>query len=130
MAPDTGHDNDSGPPIPTYDEAIAGGTWQHSDRSTLDDDAEGQSLLTSRTPRPYQHSGQNGGGRRQRGYRPPTVETDDEDSLLGSDSDTDREADHVRREMQEMEIDDSETRGMRNRSSWGKRIGLSLPQWR
>lgn len=132
MAPDNGHDHDSGPPIPTYDEAIAGGSWQHSDRSPLDGDAEGQSLLTSRTPRPYQHSGstQNGGGRRPRGYQPPTAETDDEDSLLGSDSDTDREADHVRREMQEMEIDDSDTRGMRNRSSWGKRIGLSLPQWR
>ncbi|KAK1836338.1 hypothetical protein QBC39DRAFT_387846 [Podospora conica] len=132
MAPDNGHPNDSGPPIPTYDEAIAGGTWQHSDRSPLDENAEGQSLLTSRTPRPYQHSDSalNGGSRRQRGYRAPTVETDDEDSLLGSDSDTDREADHVRREMQEMEIDDSDTRGMRNRSSWGKRIGLSLPQWR
>ena len=127
------------PPIPTYDEAIqAGGSrsafdgdWQRNDfpHSPIDDsrseNAEGQSLLTSRHP----NTSQNGrNGRRPGGYRPPTVETDDEDSW-GSDSDSDGEADQVRREMQEMEIDDPADR---SRNSWGKRMGfnLALPQWR
>jgi len=139
MAPTSDHRYDPAPPIPSYDEAIAGGSWQPRSNdyphSPIDDDTttEGQSLLTSRHPfssasPSTQH------GRRPAGYRPPTVETDDEDSLLSSDSDTDSDAEteHVRREMQEMDIDDSEVRGARGRSSWGKRIGfsLSLPQWK
>ncbi|KAK0643826.1 hypothetical protein B0T16DRAFT_430271 [Cercophora newfieldiana] len=132
MAPGSDDRYDLNPPIPTYDEAIAGGSWQRQDQphSPIGDAAEGQSLLNNRHHLP---SANNGGGRRPRGYRPPTVETDDEDSLLGSDSDSDSdsEAEHVQREMQEMDIDDSETRGgLRGRSSWGKRIGFSLPQWR
>ncbi|KAK5654491.1 hypothetical protein OQA88_7119 [Cercophora sp. LCS_1] len=134
MAPDSRYD--PAPPIPTYDEAIAGGTWQQSrddyPHSPIDNPHnEGQSLLNS-------HSSQNArapGRQRPGGYRAPTVETDDEDSLLSSDSDSDSdaEAEHVRREMHEMDIDDSEVLGARGgRSSWGKRIGfsLSLPQWR
>jgi len=127
MAPDSDQGHDPNPPIPTYDEAIAGGSWQGHDQphSPIGDTTEGQSLLNTR------HQNSRSSGRRPGGYRPPTVETDDEDSLLGSDSDSDSEAGHVRREMQEMDIDDSEVRGgMRNRSSWGKRIGFSLPQWR
>ncbi|KAK4189451.1 hypothetical protein QBC35DRAFT_530843 [Podospora australis] len=129
------------PPIPTYEEAVAGGSsdWQQRDlpRSPIDDSGatEGHSLLNSRHP--YDSStptpSQNARGRRPAGYRAPTVETDDESNLFSSDdsdSDSDSETNHVRREMQEMEIDDSHVAG--NRSSWGKRIGLSLslPQWR
>ncbi|KAK0637024.1 hypothetical protein B0T17DRAFT_97007 [Bombardia bombarda] len=129
------------PPIPSYDEAVAGGSstdWQRHELSPspspLDDDArpgetEGQSLLNPQTPSEYTTSNRNARGlRRPRGgYRPPTVETDNE-SGLDSDSDSDSEADHVRREMQELEIEDPNDRS-RN-LSWGKRIGFSLPQWR
>ncbi|AEO60972.1 hypothetical protein MYCTH_97974 [Thermothelomyces thermophilus ATCC 42464] len=144
MAPNHDQRYDPVPPIPTYEEAIASGSAWHRDvaespvdhaRHTTEAEAEGQSLLTnsrhafeSTTPnQPPAH------GRRPRGYRPPTVETDDESSLFSSSSDSDsddeREADQVRREMQELEIDDSDVHG-RNQSSWGKRIGLSLPPWR
>ncbi|KAK4125764.1 Zn-dependent exopeptidase [Parathielavia appendiculata] len=134
------------PPIPTYDEAVAGGSAWHHDiahspievsRPITEAEAEGQSLLTN--PRhAFESSNTNSQhprGRAPRGYRPPTVETDDESNLFSSDADSDsddeREADQVRREMQELEIDDSNASG-RSRSSWGKRIGLSLslPQWR
>lgn len=145
MAPDQDQRYDSVPPIPTYDEAVAGGSAWHHDvaDSPIDDprhptteaEAEGQSLLTS-SRHAFESSSHNPHpprGRRPRGYRPPTVETDDESNLFSSDSDSDsddeREAAQVRREMQEMEIDDSDVLG-RNRSSWGKRIALSLPQWR
>lgn len=146
MAPTQDHRYEHVPPIPTYDEAIAGGSAWHPDgaNSPIDDPrhsteaaAEGQSLLTgsrhafeSSTP-----NSQPPRGRRPRGYRPPTVETDDETNIFSSDSDSDsdeeRETAQVRREMQELEIDDSDVHG-RNRSSWGKRIGLSLslPQWK
>ncbi|KAL2022831.1 hypothetical protein VTK56DRAFT_4362 [Thermocarpiscus australiensis] len=147
MAPSKDQRYDPVPPIPTYDEAVAGGSsaWpsQHVAHSPVDGsratNAEGESLLNSRnafesvTPNPQQAR-----GRRPRGYRPPTVETDDESGLLGSDdsdsnsdSDSEGEADQVRREMQELEIDDTNI-DSRNQSSWGKRIGLSLslPQWR
>ncbi|KAL2121091.1 hypothetical protein VTJ04DRAFT_5118 [Mycothermus thermophilus] len=131
---------DPDPPIPTYEEAIAAGSAYHREYDLRNDasqgENEGQSLLTSRSHHdPSSSSSQNPPrGRRPRGYRPPTVETDDESSLLSSsdsdDSDTEREAAQVRREMQEMEIDDSEVH-RRARSSWGKRIGrFSLPQWR
>ncbi|KAK4251312.1 hypothetical protein C7999DRAFT_10881 [Corynascus novoguineensis] len=144
MAPNQDQLYDSVPPIPTYDEAVASGSaWHHDvaispvDHShhTTEAEAEGQSLLThsrhafESTSTNHSHAQ----GRRPRGYRPPTVETDDDSSLFSSDGDSDsddeREADQVRREMQELEIDDSDVHG-RNQSSWGKRIGLSLPQWR
>jgi hypothetical protein len=142
------------PPIPTYDEAVAGGSAWHHDvanspidgphdhRHTTEAEAEGQSLLTSNSRHAFESSSTSNShphhpttqqGRRPRGYRPPTVETDDESNLFSSDdsdSDSDAEAEHVRREMQELEIDDSDVHG-RGRSSWGKRIGfLALPQWR
>lgn len=144
MAPGSDQRYDPVPPIPTYDEAVAiGGSSSQNQQdyphSPIYDDprgaeAEGQSLLTSRhafeSPSPIQQPPR---GRRPRGYRPPTVETDDESDLFSSndDSDSDGETEHVRREMQELEIDDSDVNA-RNRSSWGKRIGLSLslPQWR
>jgi len=129
MALDTDQRYDADPPIPSYDEAVAGGSWQRRDQphSPIGDAAEGQSLLNNRHHLPSANN-----ARRPGGYRAPTVETDDEDSLLGSDTDTDPEdeAEQVRREMQEMDIDDSATRGGRGRSSWGKRIGFTLPQWR
>ncbi|GAB1319309.1 Glutamate carboxypeptidase [Madurella fahalii] len=145
MAPGSDQRYDPVPPIPTYDEAVGvGGSssdWhsqQSYPHSPVDDDprgteAEGQSLLTSRhafeSSTPIQQPPR---GRQPRGYRPPTVETDDESDLFSSDdSDSDGETEHVRREMQELEIDDSDV-DARNRSTWGKRIGLSLslPQWR
>lgn len=117
---------------PTYDEALASGSrrdysWGPS-RSSADnhdaDEAEQQSLLR-------QPESSAGPSRQPGGYRQPTVETDDESSLFGSDSelDGDEEAAQVRREMQEMEIEEpSRSRG----SVWGKRInlGFSLPKWK
>ncbi|KAL1835470.1 hypothetical protein VTJ49DRAFT_6670 [Mycothermus thermophilus] len=129
---------DPAPPIPTYEEAIAAGSAWHRDVDPRDHasatEAEGQSLLTGRHASDPSSSNPPR-GRRPRGYRPPTVETDDESDLFSSsdsetDSEDEREAAQVRREMQELEIDDSEVH-RRARLSWGKRIGLlSLPQWR
>ncbi|KAK3294437.1 uncharacterized protein B0H64DRAFT_188009 [Chaetomium fimeti] len=153
MAPTQEQRYDHVPPIPTYDEAVAGGSaWHHDvadspidqNQHTTEAEAEGQSLLTgssrhafeSSTPSHRQQQQPAQGGRRPRGYRAPTVETDDESNLFSSDADSDsdsddaREADQVRREMQELEIDDSDVHGRGGRSSWGKRIGLALPQWR
>ncbi|KAK4145974.1 uncharacterized protein C8A04DRAFT_10165 [Dichotomopilus funicola] len=143
------------PPIPTYDEAIAGGSSSHnnddaayySHHQQQPTESEHQSLLTTSSRHAFESPSSTSSpapssahapltGRRPRGYRAPTVETDDESSLFSSDddsdsdSDDDREAEQVRREMQELEIDDSDVRGRHNRSLWGKRIGLSLPQWR
>ncbi|KAI0126053.1 hypothetical protein BJ170DRAFT_657243 [Xylariales sp. AK1849] len=123
----------SAPPIPTYDEATHGSSsnadWQPP-RSPIDSrpnsEREAQSLLTSSQLRPSDR-------RIPAGYRPPHVETDDEDSQwsLASDDEDDPEDPHLRREMQELEIEDP-LNGSSSRSSslWHKRIGLSLPQWR
>ncbi|KAK4213448.1 hypothetical protein QBC37DRAFT_171724 [Rhypophila decipiens] len=119
------------PPIPTYDEAIAGGSsWHHLQeddraRSPIDDanreTREAQSLLNNNN-----NNQSNTSSSRPGGYRPPTVESeDDDDGWSSSDSDTD-EAEHVRREMQELEIEDPNDR---SQSSWGKRIGFSLNKW-
>lgn len=132
MAPKDDQQYDPLPPIPSYDEAIAGASRDPYDRpvpSPYDEHAnseyESDGLLNTRgtasainghslTARPQRRAG---------GYRAPTVETDDE----YSDSEGDVEEDHVRREMQELEIDD----GASTRSSiWAKRIPFSLPQWR
>src|SRR5689334_12570351 len=109
------------PVPPTYDEAVAGSS-RRDPRAWADErdaaEAEAQSLL------PHAESS-GSSSRRPNGYRAPTVETDDESSLFGSDSDDDddEEAAQVRREMQEMEIEEpSRSRG----SSWGKRIGFRL----
>ncbi|KAH0494476.1 hypothetical protein TgHK011_001093 [Trichoderma gracile] len=121
------------PVPPTYDEALAGSSsrgWTPSHtRDAIDErnatETESQSLL----PRAGDSSGHGpGSSRRPDGYRAPTVETDDEDSLWDSDSDAD-ETNQVRREMEELEIDEPSRAGG---SIWGKRIGfnLSLPAWR
>ncbi|KAK3938157.1 hypothetical protein QBC46DRAFT_390898 [Diplogelasinospora grovesii] len=148
MAPDKNDQRyDPVPPIPTYDEAVAAdssrsafdgsnrNSWQRSDtlHSPVDESqsVEGQSLLDTRRPFDSNASASTSRGRRPGGYRPPTVETDDEDDWDSSDTDSDGEAAHVRREMQELEVMDGEE-DSRNRSTWGKRIGfsLSLPQWK
>lgn len=128
MAPGGNEPYDPLPPIPTYDEATS--NRRSSFSSPYDDPSntqfESQGLLN-----PDRLSTAHGGPpasrplRRPGGYRPPTVETDDE----YTDSEQDGEEDHVRREMQELEIDDSDS----TRSSiWGKRMpfSLSLPRWK
>ncbi|KAH8895790.1 Zn-dependent exopeptidase [Thozetella sp. PMI_491] len=131
------------PPIPSYDEAIGGGSSRPAfdasspldDEDELDhldrhlDETEGRSLLNTRHPFDSTTTNSNPRARRPGGYRPPTVETDDEDSAWGSDSD-DAEAAHVRREMQELEIEDLESDRRSLSSLWGKRMRFSLPQWR
>lgn len=115
------------PVPPTYDEALAGSSrgWATHTRDAIDErnatETESQSLL----PRAGDSSQ---GSRRPDGYRAPTVETDDEDSVWDSDSDAD-ETNQVRREMEELEIEEP---GRTGGSIWGKRIGfnLSLPTWR
>ncbi|TDZ29897.1 putative glutamate carboxypeptidase [Colletotrichum spinosum] len=130
MPSDRDHRYETVPPIPSYDEALAThGPADPSDwnppRSPFDgrsqNETESQSLL--------HRNGVATSSRRPGGYRPPTVETDDEDSSWGSDDDGDETA-YVRREMQELEMGDPDDR---SRSSiWGKRIpfSLSLSRWR
>ncbi|KAK2614942.1 hypothetical protein N8I77_001730 [Diaporthe amygdali] len=104
----------------THYDRTAASPYDAHDDSDYDSDGlpntRGRSSTTNGTARSQRRPG---------GYRPPTVETDDEDS--GSDAGA--EDDLVRREMQELEIDD----GASTRSSlWSKRIpfSLSLPQWK
>lgn len=133
MAPKDDQQYDPLPPIPSYDEAIAGGSREPYDRPVpspydehADSEYEDDGLLNTRATASAINHGGSLTARPQRragGYRAPTVETDDE----YSDSESDTEEDHVRREMQELEIDD----GASTRSSlWAKRIPFSLPQWR
>ncbi|GAP82974.1 putative PA domain-containing protein [Rosellinia necatrix] len=125
------------PPIPSYDEATAGDAsssgshWPPSPSAIdtrPDHETEAQSLLSH--GRPLDQS-----RRAPAGYRPPHVETDDEASewsLDDDDSDAD-EAAQVRREMQELEIEDPLSDANARNSSWTKRIGLSrlsLPRWK
>lgn len=133
MAPKDDQLYDPAPPIPTYDEAIAEGSHQPIRRpstSPYDDPAnvqfESDRLLGNRDTSTAPNGNQSPTRplRRPGGYRPPTVESEDE----YSDSEADGEEDHVRREMQELEIDD----GASTRSSlWAKRMpfSLSLPRW-
>ncbi|KAK8097201.1 glutamate carboxypeptidase [Apiospora kogelbergensis] len=122
------------PPIPTYDEAVHSSTsnndWQPPPRSPADfrpdAETEAQSLLTSSA------------GQRPRvpaGYRPPHVETDDEESNWSLESDDDDDAPEdaqMRREMQELEVEDplNGSSASSNSSLWRKRINFSLPQWK
>ena len=118
------------PVPPTYDEALASGSRQGYDnwpppRSPIDerdaDETEQQSLLN-------RSNGASGSSRRPNGYRQPTVESDDSDidDLLESDTDDD-EAAQVRREIQEMDIEEPTS----SRSTlFGKPIGFSLPRWK
>lgn len=123
------------PPIPSYDEAVQGSSsrndWGPPPRSPIDDrpesEREAQSLLTtSRNPASER--------RTPTGYRPPHVEDADEDSewSLDSDDDDDPENAQVRREMQELEVEDPlNGTSSRPNSLWRKRIAaLSLPKWR
>ncbi|KAK7932165.1 glutamate synthase [Apiospora marii] len=122
------------PPIPTYDEAVhssaSNNDWQPPPRSPADyrpdAETEAQSLLTSSA------------GQRPRvpaGYRPPHVETDDEESNWSLESDDDDDAPEdaqMRREMQELEVEDplNGSHSSSNSSLWRKRINFSLPQWK
>ncbi|KAK8053208.1 hypothetical protein PG996_012509 [Apiospora saccharicola] len=122
------------PPIPTYDEAVhssgSNNDWQPPPRSPADyrpdAETEAQSLLTSSA------------GQRPRvpsGYRPPHVETDDEESnwsLESDDDDNAPEGAQMRREMQELEVEDplNGSHSSSNSSLWRKRINFSLPQWK
>ncbi|GAW21820.1 hypothetical protein ANO14919_113450 [Xylariales sp. No.14919] len=126
------------PPIPTYDEATAGDAssstspWppspSHAD-TRPDHETEAQSLLSH--TRPHDQS-----RRAPAGYRPPHVETDDEESDWSLDDDDDSDTDEaaqVRREMQELEIEDPLNDANSSTSSWTKRIGFSrfsLPRWK
>ncbi|KAG6005526.1 hypothetical protein E4U21_007852 [Claviceps maximensis] len=120
------------PVPPTYDEALATSSrrdhgWGQP-RSSIDegdaDQTEQQTLL-------FQAESAAGPSRSNRGYQPPTADSEDELSLLGSESDIgdDEEAFQIRREMHEMEIEEpSRPRG----SLWSKRIpfSLSMPKWK
>ncbi|KAI0485148.1 peptidase-like protein [Xylariaceae sp. FL0804] len=122
------------PPIPSYDEATGGNSstsrpdWPRASSpidSRPDHETEALSLLSSRSRQPPPP------GRVPHGYRPPYIESDDDGSqwsLADEDSDDDEGA-HVRREMQELEIEDP-LNGSGAASSWRKRIAFSLPQWR
>ncbi|KAI2629497.1 Zn-dependent exopeptidase [Xylaria nigripes] len=125
------------PPIPSYDEATAGDAssssrspWPPSPSpidTRPDHETEAQSLLPRN--RQLDQSRRTIGG-----YQAPRVDTDDEESewsLDDEDSDVD-EADQVRREMQELEIEDPLSSSASSSSSWTKRISLSrfsLPHW-
>ncbi|KAI1817978.1 Zn-dependent exopeptidase [Poronia punctata] len=126
------------PPIPSYDEATAGGAsssqWPPPPSpidSRPDHETEAQSLL-------YHAGRENPPRRAPAGYRPPRVETDDEESVWSlddEDDDDDSQVDgaQVRREMQELEVEDPLNDQGRSTSSWTKRIGFSrfsLPQWK
>ena len=90
-------------PIPTYEEAIASQPTSSQSRrgpEEISDDAERQGLLgerSERTPTPRRHN-----------YAPPTVESarPSIDSLDGLDRQSD---DGLRREMQQMEIEEPES---------------------
>ncbi|RYO99873.1 hypothetical protein DL764_006677 [Monosporascus ibericus] len=124
------------PPIPSYHEATRGASssradWQQPPRSPLDaraeHETEAQSLLNTSQPR-QQRNRQAPGG-----YRQPYVESDGEGSdwTLESDDDDD-DHEEVRREMQELEVEDPLNGSTTSRSSslWRKPISFSLPQWR
>ncbi|OAA65701.1 glutamate carboxypeptidase [Niveomyces insectorum RCEF 264] len=169
------------PPIPTYDEAVSGGSNGHGglmpSPSTFDPlspmgeafyapENENGSLLR----RPHRRNASTASDvaagadaaapnrlhvrSRAGGYRPPTVETDDEDStwsstdsdaghgghggrgdsMHGDDDDVATETAHVRREMMELEMEDpldrSNQHGWRGRPSiFGKGFSISLPTW-
>ncbi|KAI0171963.1 Zn-dependent exopeptidase [Hypoxylon sp. FL1284] len=123
------------PPIPSYDEATGGNSSSRPDwpppASPIDarpeHETEAESLLYSRTRQA--HSSRNAPS----GYRPPYVESDDEGSqwTLEDDSSDDDEDAQVRREMQELEVEDPlDGSSSRSSASWRKRIASSLPQWK
>ncbi|KAH9886900.1 peptidase-like protein [Xylariomycetidae sp. FL2044] len=131
------------PPIPTYDEAVGGSNPSSSNpdwpppRSPIDTrpdhETEAQSLLFSRDRHP------NASRPAPNGYRPPYIESDDEGSQWTLEDDDDSDDDEnaqVRRDMQELEVEDPLNGSSSSRSSsssWRKRLAFSLPslpQWR
>ncbi|CZS91006.1 probable glutamate carboxypeptidase 2 [Rhynchosporium graminicola] len=116
-------------PIPTYDEAVGSSSQttllpRNDNARETAEPAEREGLLgasdtAGRTPVPT----------RRIGYRPPTVEDvpDEDDTFLNEDGTQQRrssEEDEIRRELQEMDIEDPPA----PQSAWGKRISsLSLP---
>ncbi|KKA26307.1 hypothetical protein TD95_001774 [Thielaviopsis punctulata] len=117
---------ESVPPIPSYEEAVASGTLWDGDEHGHN--SEGDGLLSSAPP--------NAGRQHRGGYRPPTVETDDEAENDGSEwTSEDDETAEVRREIEEMEVDDSAAARRRSLMRvWRRRIGnlpskFRLPQW-
>ncbi|CAK7274804.1 hypothetical protein SEPCBS57363_006351 [Sporothrix epigloea] len=150
-------------PIPTYDEAVSSHSAGHPPLSpiveSLSTESEGRSLLR-RTHQPTASAATNSNSRGNRGtqnsgYRPPTVESDDEDSIwslsddesssgrhrsgAGEEDDEDdihAEAAHVRREMLELDMEDPfDSSGSSSRRLGGrpfmfaKGFSLSLPNW-
>ncbi|KAI0508455.1 Zn-dependent exopeptidase [Xylaria bambusicola] len=129
------------PPIPSYEEATAGDAsssrspWPPSPSPSAadtrpDHETEAQSLLRHNRPL-------NPSRRAPAGYQPPHVETDDEGSDWSLEDDSDdndaHEAAQVRREMQELEIEDPLSDSNASTSSWTKRISFSrfsLPRWK
>ncbi|KAL7921761.1 hypothetical protein ACQKWADRAFT_294374 [Trichoderma austrokoningii] len=122
------------PVPPTYDEALAGSSrnWMPPPPPTRDPIDERNATETeSRSLLPRSGETSQGSSRRPNGYRPPTVESDEEEDVWNSDSDAD-ETNQVRREMEELEIEEPNRTGGGGGSLWGKRIGfkLSLPAWK
>ena len=116
---------------PTYDEALASGSrgWAPPARDPADQrgasETESQSLLR----RPGDGTGAPGSSRRPHGYHQSNEDSDDEGVTdWGSDSDS-SEADQVRREMEEMDIEEP---NQSLSSTWRKRLRLplSLPSWK
>lgn len=128
-------------PIPTYEEATSSTprpSQYHLGPSEVSDDSERQAFLAphpSPGPRPP---------RRRNGYQAPSVQSvrnseDTLDGIIHSDSeDEDHEDEELRRDMEEMEMDDTEAgtaSGMRRRmrSRFGKRmnwLGTTLSEIR
>ncbi|KAI4870519.1 Zn-dependent exopeptidase [Hypoxylon rubiginosum] len=123
------------PPIPSYDEATGGNSSSRPNwpppASPIDTrpnrETEAESLLFSRNRQT------NSSRHAPDGYRPPYVESDDEGSqwTLEDDHSDDGEDAQVRREMQELEVEDPlDASSSRSSASWTKRIASSLPQWK
>lgn len=129
-------------PIPTYDEAI--GSSSRSTPTPREDNAREAAHPAEREGLLGSELG-GAGGRipvptRRAGYRPPPTDNGDDeaehDTFLGQDGEehrrtsTSTEEEEVRRELQEMEIEDPPSSTAQ--SAWGKRISsLSLPfKWK
>lgn len=110
------------PVPPTYDQAVAGSSRRREEAWSQRDEreapqTESQGLLSNAGA---------SSSRRPEGHRQTAGSDDDDDSVFDGLSDID-EADQVRQEMEEMDIEEPES----SRSSWRKRIPfrLSLPRW-
>lgn len=115
------------PVPPTYDEALAGSSRRREDAWSQRDERDAPNTESESLLRQAGGASASSSSRRPHGYRPPTVETDDEDSLFDGLSDDDDE-DEVRQVMEEMDMEEPESRTSR----WRKRMpfGLSLPRFK